>query len=74
MHYLLVLSILLVTGCAALPKGSVLFQHTPLLHRGTVEVKAGMDYLDDKRSEKEKKMMKNLSNLNEQITAVVFKV
>jgi hypothetical protein len=66
-----IFSIAFLSGCAALPKSSVLFQHTPLLPKGTVEVKVGMDYLDDKRPDKEKKKMSHISDLSEQVTSVV---
>lgn len=60
----------IITGCAALPKSSVLFQHTPILPQGTVQVKAGMEKFVDKRSEKEKKCLKNITDIADQITSV----
>lgn len=63
--------IFLLLGCAAMPKSTSLFHHVPLLPRGTVDVKAGFDAFDDKRPQKEKKMMKNIPDLAEQVSSVV---
>jgi len=63
----------LLAGCAAAPKSNVLFQHTPLLPKGTVDVVVGIEQLEDKRPEKEKKLMKSISELSQQVTWVLFR-
>ena len=62
----------LLTGCAAIPKGSVIFTHTPLLPTGTINAKAGLQILQDKRPGDEQRALKNISNVNEQLTSLLL--
>ena len=66
------LLVLLVSGCAALPKGSVMFTHTPLLPVGTIDVKAGLQILQDERPQKEKRALKTISSIDEQATSLLL--
>lgn len=62
-----------VAGCAALPKSGVLFQHTVLLPKGTIPLRAGLTILIDGRPEKERKSLRNISGVTDQVTAVLLK-
>ena len=59
-----------LTGCAALPKGSVILTHTPLLPVGTIQTRATLEILTDQRPEEELRAMRNIPHLNEQVTSL----
>jgi len=63
----------LLAGCAALPKSTVMFQHTPLLSKGTIPLKAGIMTLTDDRPKDEQKALRNVSAVSDQVTAVLLK-
>lgn len=60
-------------GCAALPKGTVLFQHAPLLPKGSIPVKAELTTFKDSRPTGEREALRNVSGVADQITAVALR-
>ncbi len=63
---------MLVSGCAALPRGSVIFSHTPLLPTGTISATAVLRNLEDKRPPQEHRALKNIEHMDEQVTSLLL--
>ena len=64
---------LLLASCAALPKGSILFQHTPLIPKGKIAANVGMEPLQDKLPESDRNSLKTIENVSEQVSYLVCK-
>jgi hypothetical protein len=60
-------------GCSALPKGTVMFQHSPLLPKGSIPVKAELTTFKDTRPTEEREALRNVSGVADQITAIALK-
>ena len=63
---------LLLAGCAAMPRGSVIFTHTPLLPAGTIHASAALEVLRDVRPDEEQRALKTIPHIDEQVTALLL--